>query len=120
MVLAPIAAAYMAYGVWQGNSVLLQGQTSTIAWLALGGPLTAIPLLLFAAGARRIPMTTLSFLQYLSPSILFLLSVLVFKEPLELSRLIGFALIWGALVVYSLEGLFNNRRARPVPAATVA
>lgn len=118
MVLAPIAAAYMAYGVWQGDSVLLQGPTSTLAWLALAGPLTAIPLLLFAAGARRIPMTTLSFLQYLSPSILFLLSVLVFKEPLQLSRLIGFALIWGALVVYSLEGLHNNRKARLVAVAT--
>nr|WP_295771689.1 EamA family transporter RarD [Rhodoferax sp.] len=120
LVLAPIAAAYLAYGVWHGDSVLLQGPTTTLAWLAVGGPLTAIPLLLFAAGARRIPMTTLGILQYVSPSILFLLSVLVFKEPLQLPRLIGFALIWGALVVYSLEGLFNSRRGRLAPADGVA
>lgn len=120
MLLAPIAVAYLAYGVWHGDSVLLQGPTPTLAWLAFGGPLTAIPLLLFAAGARRIPMTTLGILQYVSPSILFLLSVVVFKEPLQLPRLIGFALIWGALVVYSVEGLFNHRRTRlvePVGAA---
>ncbi len=120
LVLAPIAAAYLAYGVWHGDSVLLQGPTTTLAWLVVGGPLTAIPLLLFAAGARRIPMTTLGILQYVSPSILFLLSVLVFKEPLQLPRLIGFALIWGALVVYSVEGLFNSRRARLVQAGSVA
>ena len=119
LVLAPIAAAYLAYGLWHGDSVLLQGPTATLAWLAVGGPLTAIPLLLFAAGARRIPMTTLGILQYASPSILFLLSVLVFKEPLQVPRLIGFALIWGALVVYSLEGLFNSRRMRLVPAGGV-
>ena len=119
LVLAPIAAAYLAYGLWHGDSVLLQGPTATLAWLAVGGPLTAIPLLLFAAGARRIPMTTLGILQYASPSILFLLSVLVFKEPLQVPRLIGFVLIWGALVVYSLEGLFNSRRMRLVPSGGV-
>jgi chloramphenicol-sensitive protein RarD len=112
IVLTPIAVAYMAYGVWHGDSVLLHGPTSTVAWLAFGGPLTAVPLLLFAAGARRIPMTTLGILQFVSPSILFVLSVLVFKEPMELPRLIGFALIWSALVVYSLEGLFNSQRMR--------
>jgi chloramphenicol-sensitive protein RarD len=120
LMLAPIAAAYLAYGVWNGNGVLLQGPTTTRALLAVGGPMTAIPLLLFAAGARRIPMTTLGVLQYVSPSIVFLLSVLVFKEALQLPRLIGFALIWGALVVYSVEGLFNNRRDRLARAASPA
>jgi len=116
MMLTPFALAYLVYGVTQGDSVLLQGDASAVGWLAIAGPLTAIPLLLFAAGARRIPMTTLGILQYVSPSILFLLSVLVFKEPLQLPRLIGFALIWGALVVYSLEGLVNSRRVRMVQA----
>lgn len=120
MMLAPFALAYLAYGVAQGDSVLLQADASAMGWLAIAGPLTAIPLLLFAAGARRIPMTTLGILQYLSPSILFLLSVTVFKEPLQLPRLVGFALIWGALVVYSLEGLVNSRRGRLVQAGSAA
>jgi len=120
MMLAPFAAAYLAYGVWHGDSVLLQGDARAIGWLAIAGPLTAIPLLLFAAGARRIPMTTLGILQYVSPSILFMLSVMVFKEPLQVPRLIGFALIWGALVVYSLEGLFNNRRLKLARVATAS
>lgn len=117
MMLAPFALAYLAYGAAQGDSVMLQGGMQATGLLAIAGPLTAIPLLLFAAGARRIPMTTLGLLQYVSPSILFLLSVTVFHEPLQVPRLVGFALIWGALVVYSLEGLINNRRARLVQAA---
>ena len=76
MMLAPIALAYLAFGVWQGHSVLLQSDTSTIVWLVVAGPLTAVPLLLFAAGARRIPMTTLGILQYVSPSLVFLLSII--------------------------------------------
>ena len=63
-------------------------------------------------------MVPLGILQYVSPSILFMLSVMVFKEPLQVPRLIGFALTWGALVVYSLEGLFNNRRAKLARVAT--
>ncbi|QTN27200.1 EamA family transporter RarD [Rhodoferax sp. AJA081-3] len=120
MMLAPFALAYLVYGVAQGDSVLLQANASALGWLAIAGPLTAIPLLLFAAGARRIPMTTLGILQYVSPSILFLLSVTVFNESLQLPRLVGFALIWGALVVYSLEGLVNSRRVRLVQARGVA
>lgn len=75
-----------------------------IGWLLLAGPLTAIPLLLFAAGARRIPLTTLGILQYISPSLQFALGVWPFGETLQASRLLGFGLIWMALVIYSLEG----------------
>jgi len=116
LMLAPIALVYMLHGLWQGQSVLLQGDGSTIAWLLVAGPLTAIPLLLFAAGARRIPMTTLGILQYASPSLVFVLSIVVFHEPLQVPRLIGFMLIWGALVVYTLEGLLHSRGVRLVGA----
>jgi chloramphenicol-sensitive protein RarD len=57
-------------------------------------------------------MTTLGLLQYVSPSLVFLLSIVVFKESMQWPRLVGFAMIWGALLVYSVEGLFNSRRAR--------
>jgi chloramphenicol-sensitive protein RarD len=111
MMLTPIALVYMGVGLAQGNSVLLQGDWATNAWLMVAGPLTAIPLLLFAAGARRIPMTTVGILQYASPTILFALSVLVFHEPIQSTRLVGFVFIWGALVVYTLESLRHNRKA---------
>lgn len=108
--LAPIALVYMGFNAWQGHGVFVQGNTTLLAWLLLAGPLTAIPLLLFAAGARRIPMATLGILQYLSPTLLFLLSTLVFGEPMQSTRLLGFALIWAALLVYSVEGWHFRRR----------
>jgi chloramphenicol-sensitive protein RarD len=112
MMLAPLALVYMGWGLGQGNSVILQGDWSTNLWLMVGGPLTAIPLLLFAAGARRIPLTTLGILQYSAPTVQFILSVVVFHEPINSTRLWGFILIWAALVVYSLEGLHFNRQSR--------
>jgi chloramphenicol-sensitive protein RarD len=78
--------------------------------LALAGPLTALPLLLFAAGARRIPMTTLGVLQYIGPTIQFALGVWLFHEPFGGPRLVGFVLIWLALVVYTAEGWVSMRR----------
>ncbi len=62
-----------------------------------------MPLLLFAAGARRLPLTTLGLLQYLVPSINFLLGAFLYREPLTPSRLISFAFIWAALALYSVE-----------------
>lgn len=111
--LAPLAMVYLGWEAWTGRGVFVQGTTSTLAWLLAAGPLTAIPLLLFAAGARRIPMATLGILQYLSPTLLFLLSTLVLGEPMQATRLLGFVLIWVALMVYSLEGWqFRQRRRR--------
>jgi len=87
---------------------------ATTGWLLLAGPLTAIPLLLFAAGARRITLATLGTLQYVSPTIQFLLGVTFFGEPLDPVRLVGFVLIWTALAVYSADGfLWMRRRATP-------
>ena len=85
---------------------------ATVGWLLFAGPLTAIPLLLFAAGARRITLATLGTLQYLSPTIQFLLGVTFFGEPLDPVRLVGFALIWTALAVYSADGFLWLRRLR--------
>ena len=80
----------------------------------LSGPLTAVPLLLFAAGARRVTMATLGTLQYLSPSIQFLLGVTFFGEPLQDTRLAGFVVIWSALVIYSADGFLWMRRMSKV------
>ncbi|WAC75951.1 EamA family transporter RarD [Roseateles sp. SL47] len=110
LILAPVAA--LALSVWtvQGNSALAHGSGSTLAWLLLAGPMTAVPLLLFAAGARRITLTLLGLMQYIAPTLQFGLGVWLYQEPLAASRLAGFGLIWAALAVYSLEGLWRARR----------
>ena len=112
LLLAPLAAVVLGYLTWQGSSAVAQGDLSTLGWLLLGGPITALPLLLFAAGARRITLTTMGILQYISPSLQFALGVWMFHEPFESARLVGFALIWAALVVYSLEGWWFSRKVR--------
>jgi chloramphenicol-sensitive protein RarD len=72
-----------------------------------------VPLLLFAAGARRLPFTTLGLVQYISPTLQFLLGAWLFREPLEPARLVAFACIWAALALYRLEGLWKVRRNAP-------
>jgi len=106
VLLAPLTVAVLGALAWQGQGALVQGDAATVGWLMLAGPVTAIPLLLFAAGARRIPMATLGILQYISPSLQLALGVWLFRESFDPDRLAGFALIWVALLLYSIEGGF--------------
>ncbi|WP_431265575.1 EamA family transporter RarD [Roseateles chitinivorans] len=110
LILSPFAAIALFWWTSQGTSAFATGDAGHIAWLLLAGPLTAVPLLLFAAGARRITLTTLGLVQYLSPTIQFLLGVWLYHEPLAGARLAGFVLIWSALAVYSAESLWRSRR----------
>ena len=112
LLFAPIAVGLLGWWAWHGQGALVQGDPATLGWLLLAGPLTAIPLLLFAAGARRIPMATLGLLQYISPTLQMLLGVWLYGEPFEPARAIGFYLIWTALVIYSTESLWVMRRQR--------
>ena len=110
--LFPFALAYLVYqqAIGVGSFGMVDGLTTTL--LGLAGVATAVPLLLFAAGARRIPLTTMGLLQYTAPTIQFLLGVFVFDEPFSRTQLIGFLFIWGALVVYSAESLLHRRATR--------
>jgi chloramphenicol-sensitive protein RarD len=116
LVLAPLMAALMAWFIFSGTGRFTHGGAVLDAWLLLAGPFTAVPLLLFAYGARRVTLATLGLLQYLGPSIQFLLGVYVYHEPFEPARFVGFGLIWAALVVYSGEGLWRLRRTPPAAA----
>lgn len=107
LLLFPVAFIYLAVLTNQGHNSFITASTSTQLLLAAAGPITAIPLLLFAAGARRIPLSLLGLLQYIGPTIQLLLGVWLYHEPFAGARLAGFALIWGALAVYSLEGLWQ-------------
>ena len=111
-VMAPVAIVALALMAVPKGGVFAGMDGATTGWLLFAGPLTAIPLLLFAAGARRITMATLGTLQYLSPTIQFLLGVTWFGEPLQGMRLVGFVLIWLALGVYSADGFLWMRRHR--------
>ena len=112
LLLCPVALAALVFLQWQGRSVTANGHAELLGWLVLAGPLTALPLLLFAAGARRIPLMTLGLLQYISPMLQFALGVWLFHEAFESQRQLGFGLIWVALVVYSAEGWWFTRRER--------
>jgi chloramphenicol-sensitive protein RarD len=78
--------------------------------LAFSGVATAIPLLLFASGVRQVTLTTVGLLQYIAPTLQFILGVLVFSEPFGPERLVGFSIIWLALIVFSAENLLNRRK----------
>jgi chloramphenicol-sensitive protein RarD len=113
--LAPLAVPALLWLSFHGGT-LSTADAPTWAWLLFAGPLTAVPLLLFAHGARRVTMATLGLLQYLAPTIQFLLAVWLFQEPLRPERLAGFALIWAALAVYSAESLWRLRQGATAPA----
>ena len=78
--------------------------------LVAAGVITAVPLLLFSEAARRIPLSMLGLLQYIAPTCQFLLGVLVYREPFALTRLVGFVIIWIALVIFWMEGFSHYRR----------
>jgi chloramphenicol-sensitive protein RarD len=107
LLLFPLALAYLIFLVLRGHGSFLASGVTTKWLLAASGPLTAIPLLLFAAGARRIPLSLLGLLQYLGPTLQLMLGVWLYNEPFGGARLAGFAMIWAALLVYSLEGLWR-------------
>jgi chloramphenicol-sensitive protein RarD len=110
LILLPIGLAYLAWCQAQGTGVLGHASPGLYGLLMLGGPMTAIPLVLFAFGARRIPYSTVGLLQYIGPTIQLLLGVLVFHEPFSRERMLGFALIWSALAIYAIDGVWRSRK----------
>ncbi|MGX9217089.1 EamA family transporter RarD [Massilia varians] len=110
MVLFPFAAAYVGWLSVTGDNAFVNAPLdATRILLVLAGPITAIPLLLFATGARKIPLSILGLLQYLSPTIQFLLGVWLFHEAFSSDRLVGFLMIWAALALFAGEGLLRSR-----------
>lgn len=116
ILLLPLALGWIAWLSTQQPSALTTSPAITAAWLIASGPITAIPLLLFAAGARRISMANLGFLQYIAPSLQFAAGTLMYNERMTGGRLTGFVIIWVALAVYTLESLWSQRAAASEPA----
>ena len=84
--------------------------TSQALWLAAAGPVTLIPLVCFNAAARHLPYTTLGFLQYLAPTLVLLLAVLLYDEHMNASTIVTFACIWAGLAIYSIDAWLSLRR----------
>ncbi len=107
------ALAYLLFIGASGGGAFIRAGLSTTLLLAISGIVTAVPLLLFASGARQITMVLLGILQYIAPTIQFILGITVFGETVTPQRMIGFGLVWLALAIYSLEGgVISRQKAR--------
>jgi chloramphenicol-sensitive protein RarD len=114
--LTPVALGWILWLQAHGKGAFLVSMRTDVL-LVLGGAVTAIPLLLFTAAAKRLPYSTLGFLQYVAPSLQFLLAVAVFGEPLTGTHLVCFAMIWAALALFVWEGARTGRAAARARAA---
>lgn len=109
------AVAYLAWCEAAGQGVFLHGNWRDDLLLVAGGPLTALPLLLFAYGAQRVSMLALGVMQYIAPSVALLLGVWVFHEPFGGVRQLAFACIWIALALFSADAVLRYRSGRAPP-----
>ncbi len=117
LVMLPLAALFLLLPDSGSSHAFASGSLPLTLMLVAAGPVTAIPLLLFAFGARRIPLSVVGLLQYIGPSIQMMLGVWLYHEPFGSERQVGFALIWTALALYSLEALWRAwRPVSPPPA----
>jgi chloramphenicol-sensitive protein RarD len=110
-VLAPVALAWLAFTFIHDGGIGPHADPWLLLLLVLTGPATAVPLLLFAFAVQRLRLTTVGMLQYLAPSIAFILAITVFGEHLNPLRLLSFALIWLSLLVYTTDSVVRRRRA---------
>lgn len=104
------ALAYLLWMANHGQAAFGAGSPAIDVLLAFSGVVTAVPLLLFASGARLVPLSTLGLLQYIAPTLQFSIGVFIYHEPFDAVRLVGFSIVWLALVVYSVEGYRHRRR----------
>lgn len=117
LLILPFALAWLLFEYGRGASVFGVVSWQLDALLVASGLLTAVPLVLFAFGVRRVPLTTIGLLQYMAPTLQLITALLVFKEPFTAVQAVGFGCIWLGLVVYAADGVW---RGRPAPALRVA
>ncbi|MGE5461929.1 MAG: EamA family transporter RarD [Syntrophothermus sp.] len=112
----PFATAYLLFASLSGTGAFLQEGTKTTLLLIGAGPVTTIPLLMFASAAKAIPLTIVGLLQYIAPTLQFLIGVFIYKEPFDSSLLIGFGIVWVALIIFWVENFIARRTpVEPIP-----
>lgn len=105
------AVAYLTFGQAAGAGAFLHNGLLTDILLVGAGLVTTIPLLMFASAAQRIPLSMIGLMQYLAPTLQFSLGVLVYHEPFDHHRLVGFSIVWAALIFFWGEGFFASRKS---------
>ncbi len=115
LVITPFALAYLLWLAMGSDMIFLHGELRLDLLLAASGVVTAIPLLLFAASTRRLRLATIGFLQYITPTLHFLLAVLIYREPFNMVNMVSFILIWVALAVYSADTTRSIRKRPIIP-----
>lgn len=111
VMITPFAAAYIALRQFSGSGAFVTGNAVVIIFLIGSGVVTAIPLLLFASGAKRLPMSVLGFTQYISPTISLLIGIFMYHEAFTIVDMVAFGFIWVALVIYSISQISLNNRS---------
>lgn len=109
------AAAYLLWSEGHGDAALFHGPATIDALLLGAGAVTIGPLLMFASAAQRIPLLWIGLLQYIAPTLQLAIGVLVFGEPFDRERLVGFSLVWAALVLFAVEGVLTHRAVAVEP-----
>jgi chloramphenicol-sensitive protein RarD len=102
------ACVYLVYQNQIGQGMFLHAGARATLLMMGAGPVTTLPLLLFAAAARRIPLSMMGMLQYINPTLQFLIGVFLYKEPFSRAQLVGFSLVWAALAMFALEGYMRR------------
>jgi len=112
----PAALIYLIFLQVAGGGAFLHSGTRVDLFLMGAGIVTTIPLLMFASAAKQIPLTMVGILQYIAPTLQFMIGVFIYKEPFDHAHLIGFGLVWVALVIFWVENFISNRvPAEPIP-----
>ena len=113
LILLPLALGYLGW-LWAGGGFHF-GESAQVSWLLAGtGIVTAVPLMVYANGAKLLRLSTIGILQYIAPTMIFLTAVFVFGEPFSATKAVAFGLIWVALAVYSFELLRMSRKDKAV------
>lgn len=111
----PIAIVYLAAVQVNGTGAFMHDGLTVDLLLIGAGVVTTIPLLMFASAAKQIPLNMIGILQYFAPTIQFLIGLFIYKEPFDTTRLIGFGIVWFALIIFWVENLTHRTPVEPIP-----
>lgn len=112
LLLSPVALAYILYLGFSGQAHFMAGMPTDTWLLAASGLVTAIPLIFYGNGAKLLKLSTIGIMQYIAPSMIFIIAIFIFREPFDMVRLIAFIMIWSALAIYTVPSLIRSRTTR--------